>query len=194
MGLLRLPRHRRFDGHQLFLMGEICSGVKFIKGTLMKTVMERHNETMSKSAALIRLTTSVKSKVGDNDKSKWWTVQDLTKRLLAWMAACIGSGNVHRHWQIWKRFGNIGLLAEWDDKSRDLDDRQFKTWWDVIGLGTKVLVVGVGLWEASQRSYGSLGQLVVVFCNFLYKKKWPEQRNMCLELCWNFGTVSYCNF
>jgi hypothetical protein len=51
-------------------MGEICSGVKFIKGTLMKTVMERHNETMSKSAALIRLTTLVKSKVEDNDKSK----------------------------------------------------------------------------------------------------------------------------
>jgi len=70
MGLLRLPRHRRFDGRQLFLMREICNGVKFIKGTLMKIVMERHSGTVSKSAALIRLTVSIKSKIGDNDKSK----------------------------------------------------------------------------------------------------------------------------
>jgi len=194
MGLLRLPRHRRFDGRQFFLMREICNGVKFIKGTLMKIVMERHSGTVSKSAALIRLIVSIKSKVRDNDKSKWWTVQDLTKRLLAWMAACISSGSVYKHWQIQKRFGNINLLAEWADKSGDLDDKQFKAWWDIIGLATKVLVVGVGLWEASQGSYNSLGQLVVVFCNFLYEEKWPEQRNMCFELCWNFGTVSYCNF
>jgi hypothetical protein len=52
----------------------------------------------------------------------------------------------------------------------------------------------VGLWGASQGSYGSLGQLVAIFSSFLCGEKWPEQRDMCLEWCWNLGTVSYCNF
>jgi hypothetical protein len=55
---------------------------------------------MSKSATLMRLAASKKSAAGAENNFERWIVQDLTKTLLARMEACISSGSVHEHWQI----------------------------------------------------------------------------------------------
>jgi len=37
----------------------------------------------------------------------------LDEKITGMNGSSIGSGSVHKHWQIRKRFGNIDLLAEW---------------------------------------------------------------------------------
>ena len=67
------------QGHQVLLVGKVCNGAKFIRGTLRKTMLERHSGqttrgTMLKSAASTKLAAGA--------ESRQWIVQGLTKTLL----------------------------------------------------------------------------------------------------------------